>query len=118
MQVQLFSSAARTATPTAKEFGAYQKRGLHVVIDVTALAATPSVVPTISFKDDLSGKWCPLLVGSAITATGTTVLKIYPGITAVPGAAASDNIHDHMRLSMTHGDADSITYSASAHLMD
>lgn len=118
MPVTLFSSAARTATPTAKEFGAYQKRGLRIVIDVTAVTATPSVVPTIAFKDELSGKWVSLLVGNAVTAVGTTTLTVYPGVTAAANVAASDFIHERMRLAMVHGDADSITYTASAHLME
>lgn len=118
MQVQLFPSAARTATPTAKEFGAYGKRGVRIVIDVTAVTATPSVVPTLAFKDDLSGKWVTLLTGNAVTAVGTTTLTIYPGVTASAAVALSDFIHERMRLAMTHGDADSITYTVSAHLME
>ena len=116
-QVTLFASAARTATPAAAEFDAGGHHGLHLVIDVTAVTATPSVVPSIDFHDNLSGKWCNLLTGAAITATGTTVLKIYPGIAAVANAAAPDCIHGRMRLALTHGDSDSATYSAAVHLI-
>lgn len=116
-QVSLYTSAARTATPTAAEFYSNGRSGLHMVIDVTAVAATPSVVPTIDFHDTLSNKWCNLLTGIAITATGTTVLKIYPGIASIANAASSDVIHGRMRLVLTHGDADSITYTAAVHLL-
>lgn len=116
-QASLYASVARTATPTAAEFNADGHHGLHLVIDVTAASATPSVVPTIDFYDDLSGKWANLLTGAAITATGTTVLKIYPGIAAVANASASDCIHGRMRLVCTHADADSVTYSAAVHLI-
>ncbi len=116
-QLALFGSLARTATPTAAEFSAAGFRGLHVVIDVTAVTSTPSVVPALEFYDALSGKWCTVLTGVAITATGTTVLKIYPGLTPSPNAAASDFVHGRMRLGMAHGDSDSITYSAAVHLV-
>ncbi len=116
-QWTLYASVARTATPTAAEFNASGYHGLHLVIDVTAVTATPSVVPTVDFYDELSGKWCNLLTGSAITATGTTVLKIYPGITAAANAAASDVVHGRLRLAMAHGDSDSATYTAAVHLI-
>ncbi len=113
----LYSSAARTATPTAAQFAAGGNRGMHLVINVTAVTDTPSVVPTIDGYDAASNTWYNLLTGAAIVATGTTVLKIYPGIATVAGAAASDVIPQTVRLVMTHADADSITYSAAAHLV-
>lgn len=116
-EVRVYESAARTATPTAAGIDAAYARGVHVVVDVTAVSATPSVVPTIDGYDTLSGKWFNLLTGSAITATGTTVLKVYPGIAAVANAAASDVIPNRIRVVMTHADADSATYSVAAHLM-
>ena len=116
-QVTLYASAARTATPTAAEFDADGRHGLHLVIDVTAVTATPSVVPPVDFHDALSGKWVNLLTGAAITATGTTRLTIHPGVTAAANVSAADAIHGRMRLVMTHADTDSATYSAAAHLI-
>lgn len=113
----VYASTARTATPTASVFTMRGRRGLHVVIDVTSITASPSVVPTIECFDPLSSKWYAVLTGAAVTATGTTVLKVYPGIAASANAAASDIIPDEWRVVMTHGDSDSITYSVSAHLV-
>ena len=115
LPLTVYASAARTATPTAaeQEFGGLAK-GIHVVIDVTAVTSTPSVVPTIDGFDALSTKWYNLLTGAAITATGTTVLKIYPGIGTSPGAAASDVVPPRFRIVMTHGNANSITYTVAA----
>src|SRR5688572_10560055 len=103
-----FASAARTATPTSAEFSTSSARGAHIIIDVTAVTDTPSVTPRLDGYDGLSGKWYTLLTGAAITATGTTVLKIYPGITAAANAAASDFVPNRCRLVMTHADSDSI----------
>lgn len=112
-----YASAARTATPTAVELTAEGRRGVHVVIDVTAITSSPSVVPTIDAYDPLSGKWYNLLTGNAITDTGTTVLKVHPEIGTLANGAARDVVPDVFRVVMTHGDADSITYSVAVHLV-
>jgi hypothetical protein len=92
-------------------------RYLHVVTDVTASAATPSVVMTIDALDTVSGKYYNLLTSAAFTGgTETRVLKIGPGLTAAANLAANDVIPSTLRITMTHGDADSITYSVGAHL--
>ena len=112
-----FASAARTATPVPAELTTEGARGLHLVITVTAVTATPSVVPAIEGYDPLSTTWYTLLTGVAITATGTTILKIYPGIATLANGAASDVVPETIRVVMTHGDSDSITYSVAAHLV-
>jgi hypothetical protein len=113
--IVLYASAARTATPTAvQSSNVHGERGGHFVINVTAVVDTPSVVPTVDGYDPGSDSWYNLLTGDAITATGTTVLKIYPGIGAIPGGAAPDILPDTWRMVMTHADADSITYSVTA----
>jgi hypothetical protein len=115
--VTVYASAARTATPTAVTVACGAHRGLHLVIDVTSVTASPSVVPTIDGYDPLSGIYYNLLTGSAIVATGTTVLKIYPGIATVANGAASDVVPATIRVTLTHADADSATYSVAAHLV-
>lgn len=115
-ETALYQSVARAGTPTAAAFSSGGRRGLHLVIDVTAVTGA-SVVPTIDGQDVLSGKFYNLLTGSAITTTGTTVLKIYPGIGTIANGAASDVIPANLRLVMTHADGNSITYTASVHLV-
>ena len=110
-------SAARIATNNSDDLTNSQHRGCHVIIDVTDITATPSVVPTIQGKDSLSGKYYTLLVGAAITATGTTILKVYPGLTADANLVTNDIVPSKFRILMTHGDADSITYSVSVSLV-
>jgi hypothetical protein len=113
----LLPLAARTATPTIADQSDPNAEGLHVIINVTAVTATPSVVPTLQGKGPL-GTYYDLLVGTAITATGTTVLKLGPGIAPVANGAAADYLPDIWRVVMTHGDADSITYSVTAVLAE
>lgn len=115
--VTLLASAARTASNNTADQSNNSYRGLHVIIDVTAVSATPSVVATIQGKDEVSGVYYDLLVATAITATGTTVLKVYPGIAAAAGGAASDVLPSTWRVKLTHADSDSITYSVAAQLV-
>lgn len=116
-QKSLLASAARTASVnTDPQFNA-QHKGAHVIIDATAFAATPSVVFTIQGQDSVSAKWYDLLVSAAITGTGTTVLKVYPGIGVVANGAASDVLPAVWRVQVVAGDADSLTYSVSVNLL-
>ena len=115
--VTLLASAARTATVATADQSNNDYRGVHVIIDVTAVASTPSVVATIQGKDELSGEYYDLLVGTAITATGTTVLKVAPGIGTVSGGAAADVLPSTWRVNLVHADTDSITYSVAAQLV-
>lgn len=115
--IEVLASAARTAAVTSDRYPSYGCRGLHLVIDVTAVTDTPSLTVTIQGYDELSGKYYSLLVGTAITATGTTVLKVYPGIATLAGGAASDVLPNSWRVSIAVGDSDSATYSVAAHLI-
>lgn len=106
-----YPSEARIATPATVEIDDRYVKGIQVIINVTAIAATPSVVPTIDGFDPLSETWYNLLTGSAITGTGQTVLRIHPNLEAAANLTAKDFLPQKYRVIMTHGDADSITYS-------
>lgn len=113
----VYASAARTATPAAATLACGYARGVHVVVDVTAIVTAPSITVTIDQQDVTSGKWYNLLTSAALVAVGTTVLRIYPGIVAAANVAANDALAEVIRITVTHGNANSITYSVSAHLM-
>lgn len=110
----IFASAARTATVNGADRTNDDARGVSVVIDVTAVGVTPSVVFTIQGKDGASGKYYTLLASAAITGTGTTRLRVYPGIVVAANLSASDVLPRRWRVIATHGNAVSITYSVGA----
>lgn len=112
--ITVLVSASRTATTNSSDFENIEGRGLHLAIDVTAVTATPSVTFTIQGKDSVSGEYYTILASSAITGTGTTVLRVYPGLTASANAVANDTLPRLWRVSATHADADAITYSVGA----
>lgn len=116
--IQLYSSAARTATPTAVTVNTKRSDGLHLVLEVTASAATPSIVVTIDGIDQVSGAAYNLLTGAAVTGTSTNVLKIFPDAVAAANLVAGDILPEQTRVTITHADGDSITYSASLMLVE
>lgn len=117
LNLTIFPSAARTASADSGDLKNHQHRGVHVVIDATAAAATPSVVFAIQGKCPLSGVYYTILASAAVTGVSTTVLRVFPGATAAANLAANDMIPENWRVLATAGDADSLTYSISACLL-
>ena len=116
--VTVFASAARTATTNSDTYqNAVGHRGLHLVIDATASAATPSVVFTIQGYSPLGDDYYTILASAAVTGAGTTVLRVYPGLTAAANTVANDVLPSLWRVNATAADADSLTYSVSASLL-
>lgn len=114
----VLTSAARTATVDSATFQNYNARGAHFVINVSAITATPSIVVKIQGQDPANlTSFYDILVSSAITTTGTTILKVYPGISTIANAAASDILPWGWRVRVEHADTDSITYSVAGNLV-
>ena len=109
----LLASAARTATTATADQTNYNGRGVHIIIDVTAIGAV-TVTPTIQGKDPASGKYYSLLAATAISATGTVVLKVGPGIQPFVSQSAADMLPRTWRVNFVHSNANSVTYSAGA----
>jgi hypothetical protein len=112
------ASAARTATESGADTINYNARGGHFVIDVSAVTGAASITVDVEAKDPVSGVYYSLLNSAAISTVSTVVLKIYPGITPVANAAASDILPREYRVTVTHANADSITYSVSDALVN
>ncbi len=119
-EVVVYASAARTATPAAVDLATDDNRNaraLVLLIDVTAVGVTPSVVPTIEGVDVASGKVWPILTGAAIVAVLTRALRVAPLLVAVANLTAQDVLPERVRITMTHGNGITITYSVTAHLI-
>lgn len=113
----ILASAARTVTLNSADFINYNAKGLHVIINVTALTAAPSIVPFIQGKDPISGTYYDILEGLPITTTGINIIKVYPGISAVVNVSASDLLPRTYRVRMVHANGNSITYSVAGALV-
>jgi hypothetical protein len=115
--ITAFASADRTATPTPYDGLNVNMRGLYLVIDCTVATGSPSVVFTLQGKDVISGKFYTILASAAIVGTGTTVMRVYPGLTAIANLTASDILPRQYRVIATHGNTDHITYSVGQSLI-
>lgn len=112
-EVTVLASTARTLATTSADLVNYNARGLHLIINVSAYTSG-SLVPTLEGKDPISGNYYSILVGTGIGATGITILKCYPGIQSIVGAAAADILPRTWRVSCSAVNA---TYSISAALI-
>lgn len=75
----LLASANRTSTTASSDVTNTSTRGAHIIITVTAY--TSGVwTPVVQGKDPVSGNYYNIASGPGITGTGTTIMKIYPGI--------------------------------------
>lgn len=117
--VTVLESAARTADPSVDTFHLTggDVNGLVLVIDCTAASDTPSVVFTIKGVDKLSGETWDVLASSAVTGTGTTVLRVFPSATVAANETAKDVVPAFWTVTAVHADTDSITYSVAAQLV-
>ena len=119
LHVPVFASAARTASVNSRDFPNHLACGVHLVIDVTAVSGTaPTLTVTLRGKDPTSGKYYTLLASAVINAAGTTVLKVYPGITAAANLAVNDVLPLDWRVeAVIGGTTPSFTFSIGAHLI-
>lgn len=116
--VEVLASAARTSDPTV---GTYHvpggADGLIVIVDVTAKSDTPTLTVTIQGEDQTSSNTWTVLATSGLTGTGTTVLRVAPGIAVSANATASDVVPAYFTLDCAHTDSDSITYSVAMQIV-
>jgi hypothetical protein len=119
-RVTILPLQARTATIVSPVVKTYDAVGAVVIVNVTAKTDSPSVVFTVEGVDETSGlnTAYTLLTSAAVTSTGLTRLTVHPQLTAAANTIAKDIIPSHIRVTATHGDADSITYAVSAYLVD
>lgn len=114
--VTLLASAVRAATNNTADQTNLNHRGVSVTIDVTAVPGVDTVTPKIQGKDELSGKYYDIVVGAAIVAQSTVVLKVCPGITPAANVAVADMLPKIWRVVLTHSAASNFTYSVGAAL--
>lgn len=111
-----FSSAARTATPTA--FSAYNKgnfNAVQVLISTTAAGTSPSTTYVIATWDSKASAWIDLLTSAAVTGTANGNLVLQIGGVGQNVANVTDVRHPgkRIRVSPTHGNSTTHTYSVT-----
>jgi hypothetical protein len=109
------ASAARTATTSSADITNHNARGIAVVLDVSAASGSGGLQVSIQAKDPVTGNYAALnSAPTAVTSTGTRVYELYPG--AVGGGSGIAQVANvalprTFRITVTHGDGSSYTYS-------
>ena len=109
IQGTLLTSAERIASIDSADQINYNGHGVHVILDVTAIDATPSIVLTIEGKD-AAGNYYTILQGAAVVGVSVNVYKVAPWCQNVANVSVADLLPREWRVTVTHADADKITY--------
>lgn len=111
--MKIFESKSRTVSEISES--KYRPPGCVggvFFIDITAVpGAAPSVVFTVQYLDQTSGKWFADLASVALTAVGVSALYIYPTFAAVANSIGRVPIAEIFRVKADHGNANAVTYS-------
>lgn len=120
-EITLHASAAETATGGVAFRNDTGAKGIHLVLDVTAVSGT---TPTLDVKlqrfDAASGKYVDLASAAFAqkTATGTSDLTIYPGIAETANVSVSDVLSENLKIVWTlGGTTPSFTFTLGATLL-
>jgi hypothetical protein len=114
----VYASAARTATPDTQE---YRIGGdvdeFVVVVDVTNVTATGTLVVKVQGVDAASGKAFdlnPAATTASISANGTYTISVggsLPAVATNPAVSVNAVVPPVLRITATHGNGVSLTYS-------
>ena len=116
MEQTIYASAARTATPTAVEVNTRRAKSLVVVLDATVHAVSAALTITIDRKDSTSGKYINILTSASITTVSTNTIRVALGAPVTANVSANEPLPNTVRIGVTHGNANAVTYTVSAHL--
>lgn len=112
-----FPSATQTAaTVNSGQQSNSNYRGGHFIVNVST-ATSGNYTPHIQGQDPVSGAWYDVLVGPAISTTGTTILKVYPGIGIVTNGAAPDILPAVWRVQLIGASTPNMALSVDAYLL-
>ena len=91
-----------------------------LVLDVSAITDTPSIQAVVQVIDTLSGDYEAILRGGNVTTVSLNSYVVYPGGISTAGGGdvvmvAILPLPRKWRVTVSHSDADPITYSLTAH---
>jgi hypothetical protein len=117
VDVTLLASASRNTTQTSADITTYNNQAISVWLDMTNIAAGPSVTLEVQEKDPASAKYQALLTGVAVATAITARYKIDPAIPTAAGVPGTSPQYQQARLPriirivVTANNANAGTYS-------
>lgn len=109
-RVAVFASEERIASVISPDIANPYSSGLVATLEVSSKIDSPSVVFTLQGKSDV-GSYYDILTSAAITTSGTTIFRVFPGATPASNVAVNDVLPAIWRVRAIHGDTDPITYA-------
>ena len=110
LQQTLLPSANRFASAnTADQYATKDDKGITVFGVVSTLSSNTLTFNIQGKRPD--GTYYTVLSSSPSAATGTFTLKLYPGMTASANASVSEPLPPVFRVTSTHTNANTATYS-------
>lgn len=107
-------TSAGAGTTTGPDVSSGFGRGILIFVNITAIAGTsPTLTVTLQGKDPVSGVYYTILASSALTATGMTVMKVYPGLTAAANTVANDRIPPDFNIKAVVGGSGALSVTAT-----
>jgi hypothetical protein len=115
----LLASGARTTTQTLGPYFNPDDLGnvdaVEVILDLTAFVTAASLTLSIEEMNDGSAAFRSVIAAVALTGNGVARLRVSPFLSAdVTNAAKAGPMAKQWRVVVTHGNANSHTYSVSA----
>lgn len=101
----LITHTAASAGATGPIFPTHQGAGLLIFINITAISGTTPTL-TVTLKGCMDGDATAtytILASTALNATGLTVLRVYPGLTAAANLTANDVVPGWCQISTAIG---------------
>lgn len=119
-RITILTSAARTADTPSSSIDSLNYRRFALIVDITANTGTISIRPQLQIQDIITSSWVTVWqAGNNLTAQGTFAYYFGDGASGgawrqimafgIPGAV--------FRLNVVSNNGNSVSYSASGHLM-
>ncbi len=117
-EVVLLASGARTATQTLGPYFNPDDTGdtcaIEIILDLTAFVTAASLTLSIEEWNPGAAAFRTVLAGVAITAIGVSRIRIGPSYGNTANVSQGDHLGTQYRVVVTHGNANSHTYSVTA----
>lgn len=114
----IITHTAASAGVTSGVLDTHQGAGLLIFINITAISGTtPTLTVTLQgCIDDTPTNTYTIIASAALNATGLTVLRVYPGLTASANLTANDVVPARCRIvTAIGGTGPSVTATVSAY---